>query len=50
MPLLLFSGGKVTAKASPEFRVVGIDFNSGPDAEERLHRLFTILLTLKFTL
>ena len=43
-------GGKVTAKASPEFKVVGIDFNSGPDAEERLHRLFTILLTLKFTL
>ena len=27
-------------------RVVGIDFNPGPDAEERLRRLFIILLKL----
>ena len=29
---------------TPEMRVVGIDFNPGPDAEDRLRRLFTILL------
>ena len=27
-------------------RVVGIDFNPGPDARERLRRLFIILLKL----
>ncbi len=28
----------------PEMRVVGIDFKPAPDAEERLRRLFTILV------
>ena len=27
-------------------RVVGIDFNPGPDAEERLRKLFTFLVRL----
>ena len=27
-------------------RVVGIDFNPGPDAQDRLRRLFTILVKL----
>ena len=31
---------------SPELKVVGIDFNPGPDAEDRLRRLFTILVKL----
>ena len=31
------------ANDTPELRVVGIDFNPAPDAEERLRRLFTIL-------
>ena len=31
---------------APDMRVVGIDFNPGPDAEERLRRLFTILVRL----
>ena len=31
-------------KDAPEMRVVGIDFNPGPGAEERLRRLFTLLL------
>jgi len=30
----------------PELKVVGIDFNPAPDAEERLRRLFTILARL----
>ena len=30
----------------PEIRVVRIDVNPAPDAEERLRRLFTILLKL----
>ncbi len=30
----------------PEIRVVGIDINPAPDAEERLRRLLTILLKL----
>ena len=30
----------------PDMRVVGIDFNPGPDAEDRLRRLFIILLKL----
>ena len=29
----------------PEMRVVGIDFKPAPDAEERLRRLFTILVS-----
>ena len=32
--------------ASPDFKTVGIDFKPGPDAEERLRRLFIILLKL----
>ena len=31
------------ATDSPELRVVGIDFNPAPDAEERLRRLFMLL-------
>ena len=31
---------------APEMRVVGIDFNPGPDAHDRLRRLFTILVKL----
>ena len=31
---------------APEIRVVGIDVKPAPDAEERLRRLFTILLKL----
>ena len=31
---------------APELKIVGIDFNPGPDAEERLRRLFIILLKL----
>ena len=31
---------------APEPKIVGIDFNAGPDAEERLRRLFIILLKL----
>ena len=27
-------------------RIVGIDFNPGPDAQERLRRLFTMLVKL----
>ena len=30
----------------PEMRVVGIEFKPGPDAQERLRRLFLILLKL----
>ena len=33
-----------SAENTPEMRVVGIEFNPGPDAEDRLRRLFTILL------
>ncbi len=29
---------------TPELRVVGIDLNPAPDAEDRLRRLFTILV------
>ena len=32
---------KTPAKESPELRVVSIDFNPGPDAQDRLRRLFT---------
>ena len=31
---------------APGLKIVGIDFNPGPDAEERLRRLFIILLKL----
>ena len=34
------------ARDAPEIRVVGIDVKPAPDAEERLRRLFTILLKL----
>ena len=34
------------ARDAPEVRVVGIDFNPAPDAQERLRRLFTILVEL----
>ena len=37
---------KISERASPELRVVAIGFNPGPDAEDRLRRLFTILLKL----
>ena len=35
---------KNSGKDSPELRVVGIHFNPAPDAQDRLHRIFTILL------
>ena len=31
-------------KAGPELGVVSIDFNPGPDAQDRLRRLFTLLV------
>ena len=34
------------AREDPEMRIVGIDVKPAPDAEERLRRLFTILLKL----
>ena len=34
------------AGGSSEMRIVGIDWNPAPDAEERLRRLFTILVKL----
>ena len=34
------------ARDAPEIRVVGIDVKPAPDAQERLRRLFTILLKL----
>ena len=33
-----------SAENAPEMKVVGIAFTPGPDAEDRLRRLFTILL------
>ena len=33
-----------SAENAPEMKVVGIAFKPGPDAEDRLRRLFTILL------
>ena len=33
-----------SAENAPEMKVVGIAFNRGPDAQDRLRRLFTILL------
>ena len=35
---------KRPAKESPELRVVSIDYNPGPDAQDRLRRLFTLLV------
>ena len=35
---------KRSSRDSSDMRVVGIDFNPGPDAEERLRRLFTLLV------
>ena len=35
---------KTPAKESPELRVVSIDFNPGPDAQDRLRRLFSLLV------
>ena len=35
---------KTPAKESPELRVVSIDYNPGPDAQDRLRRLFTLLV------
>ena len=37
---------KSSGRAGPELRVVGIDCNPGPDAEDRLRRLFVLLLKL----
>ena len=34
------------AKETPELRVVSIDYNPGPDAQDRLRRLFTLLVKL----
>ena len=34
------------ARDAPGMRVSGVDFNPGPDAQERLRRLFTILVNL----
>ena len=36
---------KSSGRTGPEPRVVRVDCNSGPDAEDRLHRLFTLLVT-----
>ena len=35
---------KSPGKASPELRVVAINCNPAPDAQDRLRRLFTLLL------
>ena len=35
---------KNSGKDSPDLRVVGIHFNPAPDAQDRLRRIFTILL------
>ena len=35
---------KASCRDYSDMRVVGIDFNPGPDAEERLRRLFTLLV------
>ncbi len=34
------------AREDPEMRIVGIDVKPAPDAQERLRRLFTILVEL----
>ena len=35
-----------SGRAGPELRVVRIDCNPGPDAQDRLRRLFTLLVKL----
>ena len=35
---------KRPAKESPELRVVSIDYNPGPDAQDRLRRLLTLMV------
>ena len=35
---------KISGGDSPDMRVVGIDCNPGPDAQDRLRRLFTLLV------
>ena len=37
---------KNSGGTGPELRVTRVDFNPGPDAEDRLRRLFTILVKL----
>ena len=37
---------KGSRRAGRELRVARVDFNPGPDAEDRLRRLFTILVNL----
>ena len=37
---------KGTRKDPGELRVVSIDFNPGPDAQDRLRRLFSLLVKL----
>ena len=35
---------KGSSRGGPELGVVSIDFNTGPDAQDRLRRLFTLLV------
>ena len=35
---------KSSSRGGPELGVVSIDFNPGPDAQDRLRRLFTLLV------
>ena len=35
---------KISGGDSSDMRVAGIDFNPGPDAQDRLRRLFTLLV------
>ena len=35
---------KSSGRTGPELRVARVDFNPGPDAEDRLRRLFTLLV------
>ena len=35
---------KISGGDSPDMRVVGIDFKPAPDAQDRLRRLFTLLV------
>ena len=36
--------GRKPCRAGQEMRVVGIHFNPGPDAQDRLRRIFTLLV------
>ena len=36
-------------RAAPELRVVSVEFNPGPDAEDKLRRVFTILVNHAMT-